>query len=894
MARRVFVSSTHDDLISYREEVARRLDREGFGVLRMETMTARSEEPVEACIQDVVRADFFVGIYAWRYGHVPAESPFSITERELLTAETLGRPILAFVADESLRASWPAEHVADGEGARRLAELKARLRRERTVKIFCDPCDLANKIYAALKERVDREADFTPGRRLLIDLWRRVQKDWLEGVLWPAVPEGRRIEIGREERPQAVGRPIPMATLAPRSPVPPVAEPIYDFFEKRVRTLLILGEPGAGKTIALLELARELGRLARASSEMPIPVVFNLASWRRDLVNRVLPAQPRPWQLADWMAGQLQSAYGASETQAVNWVDQILPLLDGLDEVAADYRADCVEAINAYLAERGVEARIAVCCRTDVYEYEKLLLGLESALVLQPLTSSQVDDHLASGGPELTGLRAAISESSELQEIATSPLLLSFLEQTYYGTKLEEIGVRKAEEVMAEYVTKALEPWRPPPLPTRRPSLTNRWLSRRRRLRGREPAPGHRRRVAAARRVLSWLAHRMAEHNPSLFQIERLQPSWLESRARIWAYALISRAIGGALIALPLAWFYPSIPLVWILFMGILPGAVAGAVDAITLQRSTGRHSDARRGLQHPLVRGPLVGVGTALMLLLFHVLWGEELTGYGPGTAGFRSLLKATILLAAWIGFSFGSRGASRGRRHDVRVAETLSWRRWSMRATLLGACWGVFVGAAFSAIARMTPELRRYEIWTWLLLMALLGGFGGLLGGAVGGIGRRPLERNLWPNHGTWRGLFNTVKVSLGAGSATTLALALLIAIDQVLGNGGDWRQDLSSALRVGLAVGFWLGLGFGGLDFVQHFTLRVILRLTGCFPPGLVRFLDNAIDRRLLQRLGGSYKFYHPLLLRYFAQSQDRGHQRADPHGAAPRAGVLSGSP
>ncbi len=865
MANRVFISSTQNDLVPYREAVAHLLDEKGFEVLWMETMPGRSEEPVEACIQDVVNANFFVGVYAWRYGHVPPGSPFSITERELRTAETLDRPIFAFLAHDSLQATWPSKYVDEGVAAHRLAEMKNGLKLRHTLKTFYSPSDLAEKVYAAIKDHLDRNASLTEERRLLMAIWKKVQGDWLEGVLLPSLPEGRRIEIMREERPQAVGRPLPVSPLAPPEPDLQVAEPIHDLFTHR--SLLIMGESGAGKTIALLELARELGRLARTNSEAPIPVVFNLGSWRG-----------WPSQLHKWMVGELRTHYREPGKRAKKWIRQnaILPLLDGLDEVAADFRDDCVGAINDYLDARGGEARLAVCCRTDVYEYEKLLLRLEKALVLKPLTEAQVHNYLAGGGPQLAGLREAIKESAELREIAASPFFLNLLERTYRDMQREEIGVPTKEEVLAAHVKKALEPQRPPRLPTRRPLHTNRLLPRRWRGKRRdreEPIRQRRRRMAAARRVLSWLARRMAEHDPSLFQIERLQPSWLASRAEIWAYALASRAIGGALIALPLAWFYSSFPLVWILFLGLLAGALAGGVDAVTLRHSRQRGSATRWGLGYPIVRGLLVFVGVAVLLLFVQFLGGEQLTGLGPTNRGF---LIAAVLLAGWVGIGFGSRGARRDARHDVHVAESLKWGRWSWRGAGLGAFWGGFVGVVFSALALMSPTLRALGVWKWSQLIAYLVGLGGLLGGMVGRIGKRRLERNVWPNQGTWRGLGNTAVLTLGAGGVMALALALLIAVDLSQGQPVDW-QDVSIAMGVSLAFGFWIGLLFGGLDFAQHFTLRAILRLKGRFPPGLVRFLDDAIDRRLLQQVGGSYKFYHPQLLRYFAESEDGSRDR-----------------
>ena len=45
------------------------------------------------------------------------------------------------------------------------------------------------------------------------------------------------------------------------------------------KTLLILGDPGSGKTITLLQLAQKLVNQTEGDLTLPIPVVFNLSSW---------------------------------------------------------------------------------------------------------------------------------------------------------------------------------------------------------------------------------------------------------------------------------------------------------------------------------------------------------------------------------------------------------------------------------------------------------------------------------------------------------------------------------------------------------------------------------------------------------------------------------------
>src|SRR5581483_8751054 len=65
---------------------------------------------------------------------------------------------------------------------------------------------------------------------------------------------------------------VPDRALAPGTAALQVADELGG-------AVLILGEPGAGKTTTLLELARDAIVRAEQDPSQPIPVVFNLSSW---------------------------------------------------------------------------------------------------------------------------------------------------------------------------------------------------------------------------------------------------------------------------------------------------------------------------------------------------------------------------------------------------------------------------------------------------------------------------------------------------------------------------------------------------------------------------------------------------------------------------------------
>jgi Fe-S cluster biosynthesis and repair protein YggX len=332
----------------------------------------------------------------------------------------------------------------------------------------------------------------------------KVKEYWIEGVLEKSLHTKAMIELGLEKRSDAVERPFSGFEELPEESrqILPTGTGATEVFNQigEGRTLLILGEPGAGKTITLLKLAQNL--IARAEGELSrlIPVVFNLSSWGS-----------KRQTLADWLIEELYNKYKVSKTLGKNWIEeqQLLLLLDGLDEVKADRREACVEAINQFMQKHG-QTEIVVCSRVADYENLTNRLQLRGAIYIRALTPEQINQYLDAAGEQLGAVKTLLQEDTVLQELAKSPLTLSVMTLAYQGKKVEELPQTGSAKVRREH-------------------LFNVYIAR---MFSQEKIgkPGEYKspyQNQQTRVWLTWLAQQMSQASQTIFFIEKIQPIWL-------------------------------------------------------------------------------------------------------------------------------------------------------------------------------------------------------------------------------------------------------------------------------------------------------------------------------------------------------------------------------
>jgi GTPase SAR1 family protein len=204
---------------------------------------------------------------------------------------------------------------------------------------------------------------------------------------------------------------------------------VLEIFEEAQQQLLILGEPGSGKTMLLLDLMKDLLNSAQDNNQQPIPVLIDLSSWND-------PEQ----SLLDWLSEKIDLKYSLRADLAKEWLQtrKILPLLDGLDEVEPKYQHDCAVKINRWMTG-DLEERpcgIVVCCRREQFEkVVKETLRLSRAIYLKALRPDQITDYFRR--LKLSEVATEVQQDSDLRDFLDKPLFLSIVGQLLKENKFD-------------------------------------------------------------------------------------------------------------------------------------------------------------------------------------------------------------------------------------------------------------------------------------------------------------------------------------------------------------------------------------------------------------------------------------------------------------------------
>ena len=622
----------------------------------------------------------------------------------------------------------------------------------------------------------------------------KVKQFWIENVLEKSLHQQALIELNLEERLSAVSSPSHGVEDFSNSSEQsfPLGIEVTDVFNRMGvgRTLLILGEPGSGKTTILLRLAQNLIARAEEDSSEPLPVVFNLSAWVGN--GRRSSNQDAESSLAEWLVKELHNKYQVSKTIGRAWIDTqgLLLLLDGLDEVKAEHRETCVEAINYFIQEHG-QTELAICCRVQDYEALSARLVLRSAIYAQCLTPEQIAKYLDRAGPELAALKTLLQENPWLQELAQSPLMLSVMSLAYQGVSVTDIPTGSLLEecrsqLLNAYIKRVLERKQSTRI---YPNLsTMQWLT--------------------------YLAQRMAQESQTIFLIEEMQSTWL-TRKQTWIYRISAGLTIGLLIVLAASlgsWLGDCIPLgdQWANLLSLL--AAFPLLNDRLLLTTFG------------IIAGLIVGLKRTIEPT--ETLKWSWVRAWSGLVVGWRQWSSIGLRYGTYSGLVIGLIGTLLA---NPLLSTTLTVSPALAISTQVGVIAGMIVGmiAGITAGVIAGPQvwlndgfsplksrLKRTAICGMIAGLSVGLSDGGLLGsiavalslGSIAGFSRGINDRLVFKLTGALiTGLVSGIIVGLGNGGVTWLIGVLLL---KVLPHGlfNIWRFD---GLSIGVTVGFMVEL-------------------------------------------------------------------------------------
>jgi hypothetical protein len=212
---------------------------------------------------------------------------------------------------------------------------------------------------------------------------------------------------------------------------------IGDVFERiPSRRLVVLGEPGSGKSVLAMHFT-----LTRTRSRVPgdpVPVLFPVASWN-----------PSESSLSAWMVSRLCVDYPilggrttAGSTVAADLIERgaIWPVLDGLDEAPEPVRAEVITAVNKTLS---VGDRLLLTCRSQqfadaVADAGDVVTGA-AVIELAPLRFEDAAGYLRVTTPTRRGvnkwdpvlIRLRAHPQDPLRAVLTTPLMIELARIAY-------------------------------------------------------------------------------------------------------------------------------------------------------------------------------------------------------------------------------------------------------------------------------------------------------------------------------------------------------------------------------------------------------------------------------------------------------------------------------
>lgn len=218
--------------------------------------------------------------------------------------------------------------------------------------------------------------------------------------------------------------------------------------------LVVLGEPGSGKTMLMVRLVLDL--LSRRSAGEPVPVLTSIASW--DPLNQDLHHWLESVLVVDHPGLAAPARDGSTHIRGLLREGIIMPILDGLDEIPDAVRGPAISKINDAL--RPAQG-LVLTCRTAEYrdgvhpsDGPGITLRGAAGIELRALDLADVAEYLKADAGNTAGTNrwvpvlSSLEALSPLGQILSIPLMVSMARMIYNPRPGEHAGaVRNPTEL---------------------------------------------------------------------------------------------------------------------------------------------------------------------------------------------------------------------------------------------------------------------------------------------------------------------------------------------------------------------------------------------------------------------------------------------------------------